>query len=322
MAMRRILTIDGGGIKGVFAAAFLAALEDTLDTSVADHFDLIAGTSTGAIIAIGLGLGLPSREILRLYCDSAERIFPRRGIRALRGIFGAKYAATQLREVLTEAFGQRRIGESRTRLVIPTLNLATERVHLYKTSHHPSLFHDYKVTAVEAALAAVAAPTYFPIHVSPDGVPHIDGSVWASNPLGLAVIEAIGVLAWPRDEIEVLSLGCGAAPLNITWRKQISLGSSFWAMRLANVFMTAQSSSALVTAQVLLGSHRVHRICAEMDGRRFALDGVRHVPVLRQLGQDAAQRYLPELRSVFFNEPAEPFEPCHRLDAWAAPKAA
>src|SRR6266700_677141 len=158
--MRRILTIDGGGIKGVFPAAFLATLEDELGGPIADYFDLIAGTSTGGIIAIGL--------------------------------FRAKYTNGALRRVLVDAFGERYLGESKTRLLIPSLNLAAERVHLYKTSHHPKLVTDYKVPAVEVALATVAAPTYFPIHMSPEGVPYIDGSMWARNPLGLAVIEAIG----------------------------------------------------------------------------------------------------------------------------------
>src|SRR5258707_11878842 len=192
--MRRILTIDGGGIKGVFPAAFLATLEDELGAPIADYFDLIAGTSTGGIIAIGLGLGLTARDLLRFYRETGARIFPRQGsiAGALRRAFRAKCTNAPLRQVLTEAFGERYLGESKTRLLIPSLNLAAERVHLYKTSHHPKLIHDYKVPAVEVALATVAAPTYFPIHVSPEGVPYIDGSMWARNPLGLPVIEAGG----------------------------------------------------------------------------------------------------------------------------------
>jgi hypothetical protein len=316
--MRRLLTIDGGGIKGVFPAAFLAALEDELGSPIGDYFDLIAGTSTGAIIAIGLGLGMPAAEILRLYVESADRIFPRRGVRALSGIFHAKYANTQLRQVLSEAYGERRLGDSRTRLVIPSLNLLTERVHLYKTSHHPGLIRDYKELAVEVALATVAAPTYFPIHLSPEGVPYIDGSMWANNPLGLAVIEAIGVLGWPSEEITVLSLGCTSASLQISWHRKVSLGASYWGARLAAVFMAAQSSSALVTAQVLIGADRVHRVSPDMSGHRFTVDGIRHVPHLRALGREEALARLAALQPIFFREPAAPFEPCHRLEAPAA----
>ena len=159
--MRRILTIDGGGIKGVFPAAFLTTLEQRLACPVADYFDLIAGTSTGGIIAIGLGLGLGAEEVLALYKDHGERIFPRRRLLRLLSLVRAKYDYQPLREALVTAFGDRRLGESRNRLLIPSLNLAAERVHIYKTSHHAKLVHDYKLPAVEVALATVAAPTYF-----------------------------------------------------------------------------------------------------------------------------------------------------------------
>src|SRR5713226_1682671 len=302
--MRRILTIDGGGIKGVFPAAFLATLEDELGGPIADYFDLIAGTSTGGIIAIGLGLGMTAKELLYLYRESGGRIFRRRrfGARAM-GLFRAKYTNGALRQVLVDAFGERYLGESKTRLLIPSLNLAAERVHLYKTSHHPKLVNDYKVPAVEVALATVAAPTYFPIHLSPEGVPYIDGSMWARNPLGLAVIEAIGVLEWRRDEIQVLSLGCTSTHLNVSWQKRISLGSSYWGARIADVFMKAQSSSAIATAHALVGARNVVRISPDIGNRHFSLDGVEHIPELEALGHSEANLNFPMLAEMFFSEP-------------------
>src|SRR5450432_4160025 len=225
--MRRILTIDGGGIKGVFPAAFLATLEDELGGPIGEYFDLIAGTSTGGIIALGLGLGMTAKEMLQLYRDTGGRIFQRRRPRApFFGLFRAKHTNAALRHALVAAFGESFLGESRTRLLIPSLDLAAERVHLYKTAHHPALVSDYKVPAVEVALATVAAPTDFPSHMSPEGMPYIDGSMWARNPLGLAIIEAIGVLDWKRDDIKVLSLGCTSTHLNVSWQKRISLGAS------------------------------------------------------------------------------------------------
>lgn len=81
---RRILCIDGGGIKGVFPASFLATVEDTIEDQIADYFDLIAGTSTGGIIALGLGLGMSARDILRFYEDEGPKIFG--GSRLFKGI--------------------------------------------------------------------------------------------------------------------------------------------------------------------------------------------------------------------------------------------
>ena len=73
--MKRILAIDGGGIKGVFPASFLATVEDTINDNIANYFDLIVGTSTGGIIALGLGLGLSAKDILEFYEKSAPHIF-------------------------------------------------------------------------------------------------------------------------------------------------------------------------------------------------------------------------------------------------------
>lgn len=317
-SMRRILTIDGGGIKGVFPAAFLATLEEQLGGPVADYFDLIAGTSTGGIIALGLGLGLSAQELLDLYKVYGSSIFPRGRLLRLLRLVRAKYSYLPLRTALVSAFGNRRLGESRKRLLIPSLNLAAERVHIYKTSHHPKLVHDYKMPVVEVALATVAAPTYFPIHVSPEGLPYIDGSLWARNPMALAIIEAIGMLDWDRHEIEVLSLGCTSEHLNVSWQKRISLGASYWGARIADVFMKAQSSSAIATAHALVGARKVVRISPDIGDRHFSLDGIEHIPELEALGHSEANLNFPALAEKFFTEPAEPFHPVHRLEDWDA----
>lgn len=320
--MRRILTIDGGGIKGVFPAAFLTTLEQRLPCPVADYFDLIAGTSTGGIIAIGLGLGLTAENVLDLYKLYGARIFARRRFLSLLSLVRAKYGYEPLRAALVTAFADRRLGESRKRLLIPSLNLAAERVHIYKTSHHPKLVHDYKLPAIEVALATVAAPTYFPIHLSADGLPYVDGSLWARNPMALAIVEAIGVLGWQRDEIQVLSLGCTSEHLNVSWEKRISLGASYWGTRIADVFMKAQSSSAIATAHALIGARNVARISPDTGGRHFALDGVQNIPVLEALGRAEADLRFDDLAEMFFHERAAPFTPAHRLEDWDAAVAA
>ena len=320
--MRRILTIDGGGIKGVFPAAFLATLEQELGGPVADYFDLIAGTSTGGIIAIGLGLGFSAEHLLDLYKAHGAQIFPRKRLLTWKRLVRAKYTYAPLRRALAETFGERRMGESRKRLLIPSLNLAAERVHIYKTSHHPKLVHDYKLPVVEVALATVAAPTYFPIHLSPDGLPYIDGSLWARNPLALAVTEAIGVLDWPRDDISVLSLGCTSEHLNVSWQKRISLGASYWGARIGDVFMKAQSSSAIATAHALVGSENVVRISPDNGDRHFSLDGIENMPELEALGRSEAAAHFAPLAEKFFTAPAEPFHASHTLADWDAAVAA
>jgi uncharacterized protein len=312
--LRRVLTIDGGGIKGVFPAAFLAEIEDRIGEPIYDYFDLIAGTSTGGIIAIGLGLGLTAGELLQLYKEFGPRIFQKHRFAGnLRRLLRAKYSLEPLRDVVGTAFGNRLLGQSRKRLLVPALNLAAERVYSYRTAHHPRLTNDYKLPAIEVALATVAAPTYFPIHLSEDGA-FVDGSLWARNPLALAVVEAIGVLDWPREDVRVLSLGCTSQHLDVAWNKRLSFGTSYWSQRIADVFMKAQSSSAISTAHTLIGSENVFRISPDTTTRGFTIDGVRHMPALEALGREEAARLLEDLATVFFRSPAEPFIPYHAIE--------
>ncbi|MBI4611944.1 MAG: patatin-like phospholipase family protein [Candidatus Rokubacteria bacterium] len=313
--MRRILSIDGGGIKGVCPAAFLAVVETSLGKPIVDFFDLIVGTSTGGIIALGLGLGLTASDILRFYEEHGPLVFcGNRFIRGLRRLGYSKYNQDALRKALSTHFGERRLGESRTRLVIPSMNLETGEVHLFKTSHAPRFEHDYRERAVEVALATTAAPTYFPTHRTAAGTPLVDGGMWANNPVGVAVAEAIGVLGWPREDLRVLSLGCSSSPLDVGLARFLPSGLGYWATKLVDVLMAAQSSSALGTAQVVVGKANVIRINPVVPKGRFRLDDPREIDSLKGLGSAEARKALPELRPVFFQQAAETFEPYHRLD--------
>ncbi len=313
--MRRILSIDGGGIKGVFPASFLASIEDSIGDNVATYFDLIVGTSTGGIIALGLGLGFSAKEILAFYENSGPTIFAgNRFLKLLRWFGFSKYSQQPLREAVSSIFGERRLGESAKRLVIPSLSLETGEVHIYKTSHHPRFERDYKETAVDVALATAAAPTYFPTHRSASGTPLIDGGLWANNPTGLAAVEAIGILGWPSKSIKILSIGCTSEPLNIGLGRKYACGWGYWGPKIVSVLMIAQSSSSLGTAQLLAGHENVLRINPPVPKGRFGLDRITEIPSLRGLGYSEARKAIPWLRPIFFAAPTEDFIPYHRLE--------
>lgn len=307
--MKRILTIDGGGIKGVFPASFLASLEEAVGKPIGTYFDLIVGTSTGGLIALGLGLGFSGRQMLEFYEQYGPKIFQgSRWMRALRHVVRAKYNPSFLREALEATFDDRRLGESRTRLVIPSCNLDTGEVYLWKTAHHPRFERDYKARVVDVALATAAAPTYFPTHRLEVGTPLVDGGVWANNPLGVAAVEAIGILKWAPEDLRILSLGCTSSPLEV---RSGAWGWAYWGPKLINVFMTAQSSAALGTAQHLVCDRdNIVRVCPIVE-RRFGLDVLREIPSMKGLGDSEARKHIGQLRSVFFGVPAEPFQPFH-----------
>ena len=312
--MKRILTIDGGGIKGVFPAAFLATVEDAIEDDIADYFDLIVGTSTGGIIALGLGLGLSAKALLAFYEEHGPTIFKgNRGLRWLRWLGTSKYSKAPLENALKSCFGDKRLGDSKKRIVIPSLNLENGEVHIYKTAHHPRLETDYKESAVDVAMATASAPTYFPTHRSTAGIPLIDGGLWANNPVGMAVVEAITLLDWPRDSLKVLSVGCTTEPLNVNLGRRIPLGGPYWAFKLLDVFMHVQSHASFGTALLLAGHGNVNRIDQNVPHRRFSLDGIKEIDSLKGAGAAKARHALPELREVFLSDPAEQFVPFHTL---------
>ncbi len=310
--MRRILAIDGGGIRGVFPLAFLAAVEDRLGDRIATYFDLIAGTSTGGIIALALGLGYSAREILTIYNRSGPRVFSGSGhlvLRALRRFGLAGFDSRPLYEAFRAAFGDRRLGESTVRLLIPATNLQTGEARLYRTPHHPDLTGDADERAVDVAMATSAAPIYFPAYCTPAGACFIDGGVWAINPAALAVIEALGVLRWPKEELWVLNLGCSSEPLRFAVGARSRPGLTFWLVHGVTVALTAQSSGAVAMARALIGSERVVRVSPALEPGRFDIDTVDEIDTLARLGASEARRTWEELREIFFSAPREPFQP-------------
>jgi uncharacterized protein len=311
---RRILAIDGGGIKGVFPASFLATVEEAIGDHVANYFDLIAGTSTGGIIALGLGLGLSAKDILDFYESSGPAIFGGgRLIRTIRWAGVSKYSDQPLRGALEAVFGERRLGESTSRLVIPSVNLENGEVYVYKTAHHHRFERDYMEKAVDVALATAAAPTYFPTHRSAAGTPLVDGGVWANNPTGMATVEAIGVLGWPQDSLRVLSLGCTSEPLRINRARFAALGATYWATRITNLFMKTQSFASLGTAYVLLSHESVLRVDPHVAPGRFGLDTYMESDSLKGLGDSEARNALPNMRRLFISDGhVEHFEPHRR----------
>ena len=312
--MKRILTIDGGGIKGVFPASFLAAVEKSIEGTIADYFDLIVGTSTGGIIALGLGLGLSAEKMLAFYEKYGPTIFKgNRGLRWFRWLGTSKYSSASLEDALRSCFGDKRLGDSEKRLVIPSLNLENGEVYIYKTAHHPRLERDYKEEAVEIALKTAAAPTYFPTRRSSAGTPLIDGGTWANNPVGMSVVEAITLLDWSRDSLKVLSLGCTTEPLNVNWGRNSSLGRLYWATKFVDVFMHAQSHASLGTAKLLAGHENVIRIDPPVARGKFSLDKASEIPSLKGLGESQAREALPKLREIFLGNHAEQFVPFHTL---------
>jgi patatin-like phospholipase/acyl hydrolase len=269
----QILSLDGGGLRGIFSAAVLAALEEDHGTAVTDHFDLIAGTSTGGIIALALGLGVRPAEILDFYLRLGPGVFrDRAGLRALRRLVRAKYAARPLEAALRGVFGRRTLGESRKRLVIASYNLGADDVYLFRTAHHPRLVRDWRESAVDVAMATAAAPTYLP-GFPLSGTRLVDGGIWANNPAMIAVVEAAGTCAVPLEAVRVFSLGT-TSEVRHRSRRLDRGGVVQWSRDAVDVIMRAQSVSVNNQVGHLLSPQRLLRLDPYVPAGLMTLDKV------------------------------------------------
>ncbi|MBK7387657.1 MAG: patatin-like phospholipase family protein [Bacteroidetes bacterium] len=306
--IKKILCIDGGGIKGVFAASFLASIEKQIDGTVAEYFDLIVGTSTGGIIALNLGLENSSQETLDFYKNYGKSIFAGNPfLKFGRHLFYSKYDQKELKLALENTFGTKKLGDSKKRLVIPSLDLNTGTVYIHKTSHHERFSIDYQRSIVDVALSTSAAPTFFPAHLLQSGAPLVDGGLWANNPTGMAVVEAIGILDWPKESLQILSIGCTSTPINkVGFRK----GKLYWATKATDLFMRAQDSASMGTAAVLCSHEQIKRIDPEVSPGRFMLDSYKAIPQLEGLGETCAREQFPKIKYLF-SDKVESFSPYH-----------
>lgn len=319
----RILAIDGGGIKGVFPAAFLAGLEKRyLDGEpVTRYFDLIAGTSTGGIIALGLGAGLSAASLRDLYVDRGREIFPPvrfghlgRLSRCARSFVRHRYDRATLSSLLQESYGDLRLRQSCARLCVAAMEGLHGEVWVYKTPHHPDYLLDREKPMVQVAEATAAAPTFFrPIRDS-SGFVLVDGGVWANNPTMIALIEALSCFAISRDQVRILSLGCGAVRQRIgKWKNRLGGKLLWWDLILAA--MDLQSQNANGQAGLLIGADRLLRIEPPTDAEPIDLDDWRRAAdELPSASEAALDAHGDEAATIFLDRPALPYNPANLTD--------
>lgn len=313
----RILSIDGGGIRGVFPAAVLAELESRFLSggSIANHFDMIAGTSTGGIIALALSHGMTAREALNIYLERGERIFPpAAGLgkvsRVLRWLFKPKHDQAALKEELLRIFGDKVLDDAVTRLVIPSFEGRHGEPFLYKTPHHPDYQKDRHKKFAHVALHTTAAPSYYP-GVEDDGYIMIDGGIWANNPVMNALVDALACFDIAREDVRILSLGTGESTFTIDERARNG-GIKDWAfLRSFNAAARAQSRNALGQAYLLVGKNNVTRIDVPESDAPIAMDDVqRSVRELPMVARSLVEGAGHHIERVFLDGAVEQFIRC------------
>ena len=310
----QVLSIDGGGAKGVFAAALLAGLEEDIGRPVLDHFDLVVGTSTGGLIALALGAGLSPRQIVDFYVREAPNVFPgRRWWRALRRLGLAKYDGSGLERAVRNALGDILLGDSKIPLVVPAYNLAENDVYLFKTPHHPRLKRDWRVPMWEVAMATSAAPTYFPAYrLSGDGVRLIDGGVWANNPAMVGVTEAVSLFERRLCDVRVLSLGTTSGA-RARPRRLDNAGILRWARgpSFLDVLLTAQGTGAFAQVQLLIGKENARRLDPPLLEGDLPMDGADPDTLIGKAAHHS-RSFCPDFEKTFGDHIRRSYTPVQR----------
>jgi patatin-like phospholipase/acyl hydrolase len=311
----RILSIDGGGICGILPAAVMAALEQRYlgGASVAPYFDMIAGTSTGGIIALALAHGKTAAEIRDVYLERGGHIFPAvselgRLYRLIRQGHRTIYDRDRLEQELLRIFGNATFGDAKVRLCIPVFEGRHGEPWLYKTPHHPDYKKDRFERMVRVGLATAAAPTFFE-PLPNNGYMMLDGGIWANNPIMNAVVDTLACFDIDRGQIHVLSLGCGETSFKVD--DQRARGGLLHWWNVIQASMRAQSLNALGQAYLLVGKDHVLRLDAPESPRPIALDDHRRaseeLPGMARSLVEAAGR---EVQRAFFGDLAAPYVPC------------
>lgn len=304
-----ILSLSGGGYFGLFTITLLADLEEALGAPIARHFDLIAGTSVGGIIALGLAQEIPARAMQRAFEEKGPAIFSERPAPQgpvsqiadlLRCLCKAKYRPDPLRNTIIDFVGaDTRLGDLKHPVIIPAINLTTGQPQLFRTPHHESFHSDMHLKAVDVALATAAAPAYFPI-AEVEGQLFTDGGLYANAPDLLAVHEAEHFLQRPTEQIRVLSIGTMTAHFSFGRAFERNLGALGWLrdQRLVDLLIAAQQQWVQMMMEHRLGPRylRLDAAQPEEERRHLALDVAtpQAQRIIKSLAQSIARSALQE----------------------------
>lgn len=304
----QVLSLDGGGYRGVFSAAVLACLADDIGLSVLDQFDLIAGTSTGGIIALALSIGMPPREVLDFYLDHGPQIFKGRRLRWWQHPLRSKYGSQRLSAAVSTVFEEKRLWEAKVPLCVPSYDLCSDNVYLFRTPHSERLTRDYRERMADVAMATSAAPTYLPSHHH-EGLRLIDGGIWANNPSVVAVSEAVSEFGIDLTDIRVLSLGTTFE----LGEKAASLdrgGWLRWAKAATPMILHGQTRAAENATYHLLPKDQFVRINPPVPENVLSLDGVNPDKLLG-LAKTQSRERSGDVKAVFGGHTAGPYTPFH-----------
>ena len=256
----RILCIDGGGILGLIPALVLAEIEARAGVLAGKLCDLVAGTSTGGIIACAVAAGIPAKNVAELYRRRGREIFSRSLLHCLVtgwGLWGPQYGAAGIEAALAAVFGDRRLSDCGPALLVPAYDIEARTSTFFKSAKADDARRDFYLRDV--CRATSAAPPYFPpariTSLAGETAVCVDGGLYANNPAACALAQA--AKAGSPDGVVMLSLGTGQKEWPYLYEEARRWGAARWLRPLIDCMFDGQSDVAAHQCRALLGDRCV-----------------------------------------------------------------
>jgi patatin-like phospholipase/acyl hydrolase len=259
----KMLCIDGGGIRGVFAIAILQSIEEEYKKPIGELVDLVAGTSTGSIIAASIAVNKPMSDVLAGYKNYGKKIFTRQ---AKVGIFKSIYSDRYLRRFFRKAYGDKTLADITSPLLIPAVDLTHGRPFVHRSNYGNKDAENLSLKLWDAVLSSCSAPVYFPPNNIDNHYLSIDGGLWANNPSMVCVTEGLQFFNMPLRDIEILSIGTGLQSIDFSIRQNKYWGVKQW---LPFQFPSMKVTPKLLDLALQLSSESVSYQCRHLLGEKY-----------------------------------------------------
>lgn len=314
----KILSIDGGGIRGIIPAVLLAEIESRVKRPIAELFHLVAGTSTGGILALGLTIPKTPRaplyaakELVDMYERNGRSIFTRslwHRLAACGNLVHEKYPCAGIEQVLLEYFGDSRLQDAATDVLIASYEIERSLPFFFRSAMARRR-SDYDFPARDVARSTSAAPTYFQPMKLPTGTNSghytlIDGGVFANNPAACALVEAL--TSHPGTErCFMLSLGTGELNYSFPYDSAKNWGVAKWAIPVLDIVFDGVSKTVDYQLRQLLPhrdgeSRRYFRLQTTLDGRNNRMDNPNpsNITALKALAYELIEKKSDDLDAI------------------------
>ncbi len=329
-----ILSIDGGGIRGIIPCTVLCEIEKRTNKPICELFDLMAGTSTGGLLALGVNVPENGRakysaqDLLEIYQNQGDKIFPQKWSNVLKGVFDQKYNHRGLEELLEAYFGDADLKGVLKEVLVTSYETYT-RKPFYFLSRLAKINEHENFLLKEIARSTSAAPTYFEPAKVKEAFSMIDGGVFANNPSVLALCEAKeasktvsiepsaamekgmgAIIAYgtPLEEYFMLSLGTGMVKKSYPYEQAKSWGQVEWLLPLIDILMQGVSESV---------HYEMLHLLQDNNGRR---DYFRLNPIIKDdlsdmsdVSKQNIEGLTATAKSLIIEKDKEIDEICHRL---------